>query len=222
MMKVRCTDAAVAMQAQLSRVALLELHIELQAVLTPNLRWLAELDVTCAMAEVSSEKCFIRPTLTHSNILKIIKGGFVRTYVVLCVAVAKQINLTLCVGWHPLAAAVVDSFHPNDLTMLDSVNRILVVTGANGSGKSIFLQQVGIIVHLAHIGCFVPAESAEIGLVDAIFSRTNSDVERIETFAHDLTHLGNVLQNASERSLVLMDELGKVCFRSMANAGTFN
>lgn len=129
--------------------------------------------------------------------------------------------MTLCVGWHPLAAAVVDSFHPNDLTMSDSENRILVVTGANGSGKSIFLQQVGIIVYLAHIGCFVPAESAEIGLVDAIFSRTNSDAERIETFAHDLTHLGTIMQNASERSLVLMDELGKVRFRSAASPLTF-
>jgi len=145
MMKVRCTDAAVAMQAQLSRVALLELHIELQAVLTPNLRWLAELDVTCA-------------------------------------------NLTLCVGWHPLAAAVVDSFHPNDLTMLDSVNRILVVTGANGSGKSIFLQQVGIIVHLAHIGCFVPAESAEIGLVYTLHSQGTLPVDGASLLISCLSH----------------------------------
>lgn len=105
---------------------------------------------------------------------------------------------------------MVDSFHPNDLRMSELENRILVVTGANGSGKSIFLQQVGIIVYLAHIGCFVPAESAEIGIVDAIFSRTNTDTERVETFAHDLTHLGNILRHASGRSLVLMDEFGKV------------
>lgn len=79
MVKVFYTDTTGVLQAQLSRVALLELQSELQAVLTPNLRWLAELDVTCAMAEVSSEKCFVRPTLTSSNVLKIIKGGFVHS-----------------------------------------------------------------------------------------------------------------------------------------------
>lgn len=94
--------------------------------------------------------------------------------------------------------------------MSQTSNRILIVTGANGSGKSIFLQQVGIIVYLAHIGCFVPAESATIGLVDAIFARTAQDGERMETFVHDLTHLGNMLRYASDRSLVLMDEVGKV------------
>lgn len=103
-----------------------------------------------------------------------------------------------------------DSFHPNDVAMSQASNRILIVTGANGSGKSIFLQQVGIIVYLAHIGCFVPAESAEIGLVDSIFARTCQDGERMETFAHDLTHMGNIMRYASDRSLVLMDELGKV------------
>lgn len=117
---------------------------------------------------------------------------------------------SVCPGWHPLVAAVVDSFHPNDVAMSQASNRILIVTGANGSGKSIFLQQVGIIVYLAHIGCFVPAESAEIGLVDSIFARTCQDGERMETFAHDLTHMGNIMRYASDRSLVLMDELGKV------------
>eukprot|EP00892_Ulva_mutabilis_P006562 jgi/Ulvmu1/4278/UM198_0002.1 len=172
-------------EAQLARVALLEIQDELRDALTPNQRWLAELDVTCAMAEVCNEKCFVRPVLTSSNTLNIVKG------------------------WHPLVAALVDSFHPNDLRMTEALSRILIVTGANGSGKSIFLQQVGIIVYLAHIGCFVPAESAEIGLTDAIFARTCQDGERMETFAQDLTHLGTIMRYASERSLVLMDELGK-------------
>lgn len=96
------------------------------------------------------------------------------------------------------------------MKLKESSSRILIVTGANGSGKSIYLQQIGICVYLAHIGCFVPAEAAEIGLVDAIFARTNSDTEHMETFAHDLTHLGNVLRHASAKSLILMDELGKV------------
>lgn len=67
----------VVSQAQLSRLALLELQEALQPALTPNLRWLAELDVTCAMAEVSCDKCFVRPNLTDANTLKIIKGVLV-------------------------------------------------------------------------------------------------------------------------------------------------
>lgn len=62
------------LQAQLARVALLEVQQELHAALTPHHRWLAELDVTCAMAEVSCEKCFVRPVLTTSNMLSIVKG----------------------------------------------------------------------------------------------------------------------------------------------------
>lgn len=118
-------------------------------------------------------------------------------------------HFVACAGWHPFAAALASCFQPNDTCMSSDSKRVMVLTGPNCSGKSVYLQQVGIIVLLAHIGCFVPASHAEIGLVDRIIARTNQDGARMESFAADLVHLSNVLRLSTDRTLVLIDELGK-------------
>ena len=85
-----------------------------------------------------------------------------------------------------------------------------VVTGPNASGKSVYLQQVGLIVYLAHIGCFVPAQHAEVGLTDRILTRMVCDDGHDALFAKDLVQLSGILRAATPRSLVLIDEFGKV------------
>jgi DNA mismatch repair ATPase MutS len=113
-------------------------------------------------------------------------------------------------GWHPLTASLVESFQPNDTTIDAVSGRVVVITGPNGSGKSIYLEQIGMIVFLAHIGCFVPAQEATVGLVDTISSRMAGDQGHSESFARDLVQLSRILKAATPRSLLLIDEFGKV------------
>lgn len=123
---------------------------------------------------------------------------------------ATHFRVHTCAGWHPLTATLVDSFQPNSTNISTSEGRVAVVTGPNASGKSVYLEQVGIIVYLAHIGCFVPAQHAEIGLTDRIITRMVCDEGHDALFAKDLVQLSNILTSASPRSLVLIDEFGKV------------
>lgn len=99
------------MQQQLSRLALLQVQDELKRVMLLNNRWLAELDVVISLATVSAEHRFVRPVLSTDNHLKIIKG------------------------WHPLSAALVSRFCPNDTVMRTDSKRVMIVTGPNCSGK---------------------------------------------------------------------------------------
>uniref|UniRef100_A0A1B0DQ33 DNA mismatch repair proteins mutS family domain-containing protein n=1 Tax=Phlebotomus papatasi TaxID=29031 RepID=A0A1B0DQ33_PHLPP len=114
-------------------------------------------------------------------------------------------------GRHALMEERVN-FIPNDIHVSESMeNLITIITAPNSAGKSIYLKQVGIIVYLAHIGCFVPATSAEIGIIDSIYSRIHN-IESIHqdasSFFHDLHQMANVMENSSTRSLILIDEFG--------------
>ena len=114
------------------------------------------------------------------------------------------------VGWHPLTAALVDEFQPNDAAIDADARRVAVISGPNGSGKSVYLQQVGLIVFLAHVGCFVPAAAATVGLTDRIATRIVCDEGHDASFAKDLVQLGRLVKGATPRSLLLIDEFGKV------------
>jgi DNA mismatch repair ATPase MutS len=116
----------------------------------------------------------------------------------------------LLAGWHPLTATLVECFRPNCTTIGTNEGRVAVVTGPNCSGKSVYLEQVGIIVYLAHIGCFVPAAHAKVGLTDRIVTRMVCDEGHNALFAKDLVQLSNILKASTPRSLVLIDEFGKV------------
>lgn len=107
----------------------------------------------------------------------------------------------------------VETFIPNDTNLAyQREGNIQLITGANYSGKSVYLKQVGIITFLAHLGCFVPAESALIGLTDRIFCRIQSR-ESISlnqsTFMIDCSQVSLMLKNCTERSLLIVDEFGK-------------
>lgn len=152
---------------------------------------LARLDVLLSFANISRAYKYIRPVIEESDVLDI-----------------KQ-------GRHPVIErqmAVGESYIPNDLYLDSDKQQIIIVTGPNMAGKSALLRQTALITLLAQIGCFVPAESAVIGLVDKIFTRVGAsdNISAGEsTFMVEMTEAANILNNLSGRSLVLFDELGR-------------
>lgn len=156
-----------------------------------NATHLARLDVLLSFANVSKAYKYIRPSITETDILDI-----------------KQ-------GRHPVIErqmAVGDSYIPNDLYLDNDKQQIIIVTGPNMAGKSALLRQTALITLLAQIGCFVPADSAVIGLVDKIFTRVGAsdNISAGEsTFMVEMTEAANILNNLSGHSLVLFDELGR-------------
>jgi DNA mismatch repair protein MutS len=151
---------------------------------------IAILDVICALAETARLFHYCRPALDES------------------------LRLVIKDGRHPVLDQnlVEEKFVPND-TALDGQNlRLAIVTGPNMAGKSTYIRQVALIVLMAQIGSFVPAASAEIGLVDRIFTRVgaNDDLARGQsTFMVEMNETANIVNNATERSLVILDEIGR-------------
>ena len=152
---------------------------------------LARLDVLLSFANVSRAYKYIRPVVSDDDVLDI-----------------KQ-------GRHPVIErqmAIGEDYIPNDLYLDSDKQQIIIVTGPNMAGKSALLRQTALITLLAQIGCFVPADSAHIGLVDKIFTRVGAsdNISAGEsTFMVEMTEAANILNNLSERSLVLFDELGR-------------
>ena len=151
---------------------------------------IAVLDVLCALAETARLFRYCRPALNDS------------------------LRLVIKDGRHPVLDQnlVDEKFVPND-TELDGENiRMAIVTGPNMAGKSTYIRQVALIVLMAQIGSFVPAESAEVGLVDRIFTRVGAsdDLARGQsTFMVEMNETANIINNATERSLVILDEIGR-------------
>ncbi|XP_021115754.1 mutS protein homolog 5 isoform X14 [Heterocephalus glaber] len=115
-------------------------------------------------------------------------------------------------GRHPLMELCARTFVPNSAECSGDTGRVKIITGPNSSGKSIYLKQVGLITFMALVGSFVPAEQAEIGAVDAIFTRIHSCESislGLSTFMIDLNQVAKAVNNATKQSLVLIDEFGK-------------
>jgi DNA mismatch repair protein MutS len=129
-----------------------------------------------------------------------------------CPELTDTIGIKIKGGRHPVVEQVSrNAFIANDLH-LDSETSMLVITGPNMGGKSTYMRQAAIIVLLAHTGCFVPAKAAQIGPVDRIFTRIGSSDDLAggrSTFMVEMTETANILHNATNRSLVLMDEIGR-------------
>ena len=126
-----------------------------------------------------------------------------------------SLELDIRQGRHPVIEQqlpVGDRFVPNDIYLDDDKQQIIIITGPNMAGKSALLRQTALIVLLAQVGCYVPAESAKIGLVDKIFTRVGAS-DNISlgesTFMVEMTEAANILNNVTGRSLVLFDELGR-------------
>ena len=156
-----------------------------------NATHLARLDVLLSFANVSRAYKYIRPVISEDDILDI-----------------KQ-------GRHPVIErqmAVGENYVPNDLYLDSNAQQIIIVTGPNMAGKSALLRQTALITLMAQIGCFVPADSATVGIVDKIFTRVGAsdNISAGEsTFMVEMTEAANILNNLSPRSLVLFDELGR-------------
>lgn len=151
---------------------------------------LARIDCLLGLAQVARQHDYRRPIVDHSQVLQIVDGR------------------------HPVieASRTAEKFIPNDTLLDDKLNRLLLITGPNMAGKSTYIRQVALITIMAQIGSFVPAKSAHIGLVDKVFTRigASDDLSRGQsTFMVEMTETANILNNATSRSLVILDEIGR-------------
>lgn len=152
---------------------------------------LAELDCVQCFAEVAFKNNYAKPEVRDSEDISIKKGRH------------PVVEETLPMG---------EPFIPNDIELNNSDQQIMIITGPNMAGKSIILRQTGLIVLLAQVGSFVPAESATIGMVDKIFTRVGASDNLAageSTFLVEMNEAANILNNATPRSLILLDEVGR-------------
>jgi DNA mismatch repair protein MutS len=159
------------------------------AALLRTARALARLDVASALAEVAISNRYVRPELAEDEVLEIAGGR------------------------HPVVEKALrdQPFTPNDLR-LNGDERILVITGPNMAGKSVYLRQNALIVLMAQMGSFVPADQARIGIVDRIFTRIGAQDEVAagqSTFMVEMVEAANILNHATPRSLLILDEIGR-------------
>lgn len=152
---------------------------------------IATLDTLLSFAQVSEMYRYIRPEVNDSD------------------------AITIAEGRHPVIERLLpagEQYIANDTAIDTANNQILIITGPNMSGKSSYLRQVGLIVLLAQIGCFVPAKSASIGIVDKIFTRVGASdniAKGESTFLVEMHEAANILNNATSKSLILLDEIGR-------------
>ena len=150
---------------------------------------IAMLDCLVSLATVAKENKYCRPEIAESGALEIEEGR------------------------HPVVEAISkERFVPNDCTLDNGDSRTMIITGPNMAGKSTYLRQVALITYMAHIGSFVPAKRARVPLTDRIFTRIGASDNLIldrSTFMVEMTEVANILRNASERSLLILDEVGR-------------
>lgn len=151
---------------------------------------LSEIDLITSLANLAHEKMYCCPTLNEGTEIELVGGR------------------------HPVIEDLLPpgSFISNDLKLSDNKDRIMILTGPNMSGKSTYLRQIGLISIMAQIGSFVPADSANIGLVDRVFTRVGA-IDNLargqSTFLVEMIETSNILNNATESSLILLDEVGR-------------
>ena len=152
----------------------------------------AELDVTCALAQVAAENRYVRPAFSDSG------------------------EIRIAAGRHPVIEKLTEKeatrFIPNDLYFDTESQFIAVITGPNMGGKSTYLRQAATIVILAQMGSFVPADSAVLSLVDRVFTRIGAAdnlARGRSTFMVEMTETAVILNTATSRSLVVLDEIGR-------------
>lgn len=183
-------EKILALEAKLFNELILAVQDDIPRIQT-DANLLAQLDVLLGFAKIARENHYIRPIIHDDNVLKIVQGRH------------PVIETQLPLG---------EVYVPNDVTLDSDKQQIMMITGPNMAGKSALLRQTALIVLMAQVGCFVPAEHAEIGLVDKIFTRVGaSDNLSLgeSTFMVEMTEAANILNNVSPRSLVLFDELGR-------------
>lgn len=151
---------------------------------------IADLDALSSLAYVAEKNHFVRPSMNEEGRINIIEGR------------------------HPVVEKVLDndSFITNDTYLDNDLNRVSIITGPNMAGKSTYMRQVALIVLMAQIGSFVPAKSADIGIVDRIFTRVGASDDLASgqsTFMVEMSEVANILRNATANSLLILDEIGR-------------
>ncbi|MBQ8803557.1 MAG: DNA mismatch repair protein MutS [Tyzzerella sp.] len=151
---------------------------------------LAQIDVLASLAYVAERNNYVRPAINEKGVIDIKNGR------------------------HPVVEKMIpnDMFIANDTYLDDKKNRVSIITGPNMAGKSTYMRQTALIVLLAQIGSFVPAESANIGIVDRIFTRVGASDDLASgqsTFMVEMTEVANILRNATNKSLLILDEIGR-------------
>ena len=151
---------------------------------------IAHLDALCSFAIVAERNDYVRPKLNTKGVIKIQNGR------------------------HPVVEKMIehDMFIPNDTLLDNNKNLISIITGPNMAGKSTYMRQTALIVLMAQIGSFVPADSADIGIVDRIFTRVGASDDLASgqsTFMVEMNEVSNILRNATSNSLLILDEIGR-------------
>ncbi len=150
---------------------------------------IAQCDCLTSLAYLAKRRGYIRPRMTDTGRLLINEGR------------------------HPVVAEMLGAeFVPNDIDLGEKAGDVLLVTGPNMSGKSTYIRQVALLVLMAQTGSFIPAKDAELGLVDRIFTRVGASDELVRgqsTFMVEMTETANIINNATEKSLVILDEVGR-------------
>jgi DNA mismatch repair protein MutS len=164
--------------------------LEAEAIQT-NARLIGMLDVFLSFAECAEDYNYVKPEVNDEDEIEILQGR------------------------HPVVERILspgEKFTPNDCMLNNTEQQIILLTGPNMAGKSVYLRQVGLIVLLAQIGSFVPASKAKIGIVDRIFTRVGASdniTAGESTFLVEMQEAANILNNATSKSLVLLDEIGR-------------
>jgi len=151
---------------------------------------ISKIDVLSCLATIAEDNNYVRPEINESEKLKIVNGR------------------------HPVIEKMLGNgeFVQNDTNLDTDENRVAIITGPNMAGKSTYMRQVAIITLMAQIGSFVPADSAEIGVVDKIFTRVGASDDLSmgqSTFMVEMAEVANILKNATQKSLVILDEVGR-------------
>lgn len=178
------------LESQLFNEIRLMIAEEAEAV-QQNARLIGMLDCFISLADCAEQYQYVKPEINESDELEIIEGR------------------------HPVVERILppgEKFTPNNCRMNLSADQIIILTGPNMAGKSVYLRQIGLIVLLAQIGSFVPAKKAKIGLVDRIFTRVGASdniTAGESTFLVEMQEAANILNNATSKSLILLDEIGR-------------
>jgi DNA mismatch repair protein MutS len=190
---LRADEQALARETELFQALLAEVIARTESLLA-TAQAVAEVDILRGWAELAREANWTKPTVDDSDVLEVEQGR------------------------HPVVERMLQSrpgagsFVPNDTRLSSSGEQIALLTGPNMAGKSTYIRQVALIALLAHLGCWVPAASARIGLVDRIFCRVGASDELARgnsTFMVEMNETANILNNATTRSLVVLDEIGR-------------
>ena len=186
---LQARENLIELENSLFKTLLNRISLSYETILT-NAQLIAELDVYCSLAHIGQENEYIKPEINDTENINIINGR------------------------HPIIENSMSKgkFIPNDTVLDNQIGKMMLLTGPNMAGKSTYLRQTGLIVLMAQIGSFIPAKKASIGIVDRIFTRIGLQDDLFlgqSTFMIEMSETALILRNATQKSLLILDEIGR-------------